>query len=112
MESGGSSSNSCFMAFGENSNGYCPIIMSDPDAGNTLFLPIPCTNHRGAGVSSMMFEDHTKNIITSTGCYFMDDAKARIMAHPHNHRLLSAYANCQKIGAPAEVVAKIEEACA
>ncbi|KAG6386879.1 hypothetical protein SASPL_152056 [Salvia splendens] len=96
---GGSSSNSCFMAFGDNNiNGYCPIIMPDSSAGNPPFLPLPSTND-----------------ITSTGYYFMDssnDTKAKIMAHPHYHRLLSAYANCQKIGAPAEVVAKLEEACA
>ncbi|KAL1567780.1 Homeobox protein knotted-1-like let6, variant 2 [Salvia divinorum] len=127
MESGGgggSSSNSCFMAFGENNiNGYCPIIMSDPGAGNAPFLPLPPTNHHGLsrGCSSMMVEDHHgKNDITSTGYYFMESsndggscsAKAKIMAHPHYHRLLSAYANCQKIGAPPEVVAKLEEACA
>ncbi|KZV51225.1 hypothetical protein F511_05882 [Dorcoceras hygrometricum] len=34
------------------------------------------------------------------------------MAHPYYHRLLAAYANCQKIGAPPEVVAVLEEACA
>ncbi|KAF7811208.1 homeobox protein SBH1-like [Senna tora] len=28
--------------------------------------------------------------------------KAKIMAHPHYHRLLAAYVNCQKVGAPAE----------
>nr|BAF93478.1 class-I knotted1-like homeobox protein IBKN1 [Ipomoea batatas]GME13939.1 homeobox protein knotted-1-like LET6 [Ipomoea batatas] len=38
--------------------------------------------------------------------------KAKIMAHPHYHRLLAAYLNCQKIGAPPEVVARLEEACA
>ncbi|EPS69386.1 hypothetical protein M569_05377, partial [Genlisea aurea] len=38
--------------------------------------------------------------------------KARIMAHPHYHRLLAAYINCQKIGAPAEVVARLEQAAA
>ncbi|XP_042041045.1 homeobox protein knotted-1-like LET6 [Salvia splendens] len=108
---GGSSSNSCFMAFGDsNINGYCPIIMPDPGAGNPPFLPLPSANH------PMMVEDHHhgKNDITSTGYYFMESSndKAKIMAHPHYHRLLSAYANCQKIGAPAEVVAKLEEACA
>ncbi|KAJ6737870.1 HOMEOBOX PROTEIN TRANSCRIPTION FACTORS [Salix koriyanagi] len=38
--------------------------------------------------------------------------KAKIMAHPHYHRLLAAYASCQKVGAPPEVVARLEEACA
>ncbi|XP_010430288.1 PREDICTED: homeobox protein SHOOT MERISTEMLESS-like isoform X2 [Camelina sativa] len=37
--------------------------------------------------------------------------KAKIMAHPHYHRLLAAYVNCQKVGAPPEVVARLEEAC-
>ncbi|KAL0407234.1 UNVERIFIED_CONTAM: Homeobox protein S [Sesamum latifolium] len=72
----------------------------------------------------MMLEQHHNhnNNNTSTGYYFMESsndaagscssAKAKIMAHPHYHRLLAAYANCQKIGAPPEVVAKLEEACA
>ncbi|PQQ12165.1 hypothetical protein Pyn_00182 [Prunus yedoensis var. nudiflora] len=38
--------------------------------------------------------------------------KAKIMAHPHYHRLLASYINCQKVGAPPEVVARLEEACA
>ncbi|VVA93707.1 unnamed protein product [Arabis nemorensis] len=36
--------------------------------------------------------------------------KAKIMAHPHYHRLLAAYVNCQKVGAPPEVAARLEEA--
>ncbi|RAL39506.1 hypothetical protein DM860_003039 [Cuscuta australis] len=38
--------------------------------------------------------------------------KAKIMAHPYYHRLLASYFNCQKIGAPPEVVGRLEEACA
>ncbi|KAF2304898.1 hypothetical protein GH714_000351 [Hevea brasiliensis] len=38
--------------------------------------------------------------------------KAKIMAHPHYPRLLVAYINCQKVGAPPEVVTGLEEACA
>ncbi|KAL0321106.1 UNVERIFIED_CONTAM: Homeobox protein SHOOT MERISTEMLESS [Sesamum radiatum] len=150
----GSSSNSCLMAFGENNNnnGFCPIIMMppmasshpNPDAANTLFLPLPLptTTHQNLnrdsadGGSSMMLEHHNhNNNNTSTGYYFMESsndaagscssAKAKIMAHPHYHRLLAAYANCQKIiiflelmwtfetdRSPTEVVAKLEEACA
>ncbi|KAK4764557.1 hypothetical protein SAY86_025647 [Trapa natans] len=61
---------------------------------------------------------------TTPGVYFMEidgcsgfsttslsPAKAKIMAHPHYHRLLTAYINCQKVGAPPEVVAKLEDAC-
>uniref|UniRef100_A0A7N0UF92 Uncharacterized protein n=1 Tax=Kalanchoe fedtschenkoi TaxID=63787 RepID=A0A7N0UF92_KALFE len=38
--------------------------------------------------------------------------KAKIMSHPHYHRLVAAYVNCQKVGAPPEVVEKLEQACA
>uniref|UniRef100_A0A7N0RER8 Uncharacterized protein n=1 Tax=Kalanchoe fedtschenkoi TaxID=63787 RepID=A0A7N0RER8_KALFE len=38
--------------------------------------------------------------------------KAKIMSHPHYHRLVAAYVNCQKVGAPPEVVEKLERACA
>ncbi|XP_010555877.1 PREDICTED: homeobox protein SHOOT MERISTEMLESS-like, partial [Tarenaya hassleriana] len=38
--------------------------------------------------------------------------KAKIMAHPHYHRLLAAYVNCQKVGAPPAAAARLEEACA
>ncbi|KAI4298748.1 hypothetical protein L6164_032267 [Bauhinia variegata] len=97
---------------------------------NSLFLPMPCTNdrdssHNNTGSSSLML-DSNHNPNTGLGCYFMESdhnnndgsssssssVKARIMAHPQYHRLLAAYVNCQKIGAPPEVVAKIEEACA
>lgn len=36
--------------------------------------------------------------------------KAKIMSHPHYNRLFAAYISCQKIGAPPEVVARLEEA--
>ncbi|KAL8099847.1 hypothetical protein AgCh_032196 [Apium graveolens] len=36
--------------------------------------------------------------------------KAKIMSHPYYHRLFAAYISCQKIGAPPEVVARLEEA--
>ncbi|KAL1560052.1 homeobox protein SBH1-like [Salvia divinorum] len=38
--------------------------------------------------------------------------REKIMSHPYFHRLLAAYVNCQKIGAPVEMAAKLEEACA
>ncbi|XP_074270155.1 homeobox protein knotted-1-like LET6 isoform X1 [Silene latifolia] len=39
-----------------------------------------------------------------------NNIKAQIMAHPHYPRLISAFVNCQKVGAPPEVVARLEEA--
>ncbi|CAA2960004.1 homeobox SBH1-like [Olea europaea subsp. europaea] len=132
MESGGGSS---MISFGENSNGMFPSMMMPPltshpyphaVSSNTLFLPLPLPSsrdlnrHNGGGGSSMMIEENYNS--TSTGFYLMESntnddgescvVKAKIMAHPHYHRLLAAYVNCQKIGAPPEVVAKLEEACA
>ncbi|CAH9105746.1 unnamed protein product [Cuscuta epithymum] len=42
----------------------------------------------------------------------LSSVKAKIMGHPYYHRLLAAYLSCQKIGAPPEVVGRLEEACA
>ncbi|XP_022724727.1 homeobox protein SBH1-like isoform X2 [Durio zibethinus] len=132
---GGSNSTSCMMAFGHNSNGLCPMTMvplttSHPhhhpnSDSNSLFLPLPPTNnqdqnHNSSSGSSMILDDHNNtNTNNNTGCYFMESndgssssVKAKIMAHPHYHRLLAAYVNCQKVGAPPEVVARLEEACA
>ncbi|XP_051135324.1 homeobox protein knotted-1-like LET6 isoform X2 [Andrographis paniculata] len=125
-----------------NNNGFCPVMMMPPhmasssqpnsDAGNALFPPPPPNHHHElnpGGGGSMMLEEHQNqsNNHTSTGYYFMhqnndaataaaaaggSSAKAKIMAHPHYNRLLAAYVNCQKIGAPPEVVAKLEEVCA
>ncbi|KAL9267704.1 Homeobox protein SBH1-like protein [Drosera capensis] len=56
----------------------------------------------------------THNLLISAadgGSFASDAIKAKIMAHPLYPRLLAAYVNCQKVGAPAEVVARMEEAC-
>lgn len=126
MEGGGggvSGNTSCLMGgtFGENSNTsngglLCPIMM------------FPNPNHNNHHNNNTLFDIPPLTTTPSTGCYFMDtnnnnngiisisssssstSVKAKIMAHPHYHRLLAAYVNCQKIGAPPEVVARLEEA--
>ena len=98
---------------------------SNPNAAdaNTLFLPLPPNhnhdlNRNSSRGSSLILENHNHNQHTTTtstnnhhgsdpGCYFMEahgnndgstsSVKAKIMAHPHYHRLLAAYANCQKV---------------
>ncbi|CAN4083730.1 unnamed protein product [Withania somnifera] len=67
---------------------------------NILFLPF-MDNHN---------EDHGNNSSSSSST--TTSIKSKIMAHPHYPRLLVAYLNCQKIGAPPEVVARLEELCA
>ncbi|PRQ28350.1 putative transcription factor Homobox-WOX family [Rosa chinensis] len=99
-----------------------------------LLLPPNQNNHQqdqtrnsSGGSSSFALDNHSNNPAAAAGCYFMDHnnnsghgssssssssyIKSKIMAHPHYHRLLAAYINCQKVGAPPEVVGRLEEAC-
>ncbi|KAK5791982.1 homeobox protein SBH1-like [Gossypium arboreum] len=130
---GGSNSTSCMLAFGHNNNtcnGPCHVSMMPSmsshhhhmDSNNPLFLPLPPTNNQDPNHNST--SGSPSMILNNTGCYFMENnnndddgsssssMKAKIMSHPHYHRLLAAYVNCQKVGAPPEVVARLEEACA
>ncbi|KAA3489030.1 homeobox protein SBH1-like isoform X1 [Gossypium australe] len=137
---GVSNSTSCMMAFGHNSNGLCPMTVMPLTAFhphdqhqyhhhhnsdfNSLFLPLAPTNnqdqnHNSSSGSSMIIDDQSNTTNNNTGCYFMESndggsssVKAKIMAHPHYHRLVAAYVNCQKVGAPPEVVARLEQVCA
>ncbi|KAL2341328.1 hypothetical protein Fmac_009268 [Flemingia macrophylla] len=94
---------------------------------NCLFIP-NCSNSE-THPSIILDNNHNKTTDDNNaglGYYFMESdhhrnnnngssssgVKAKIMAHPHYHRLLAAYVNCQKVGAPPEVVARLEEACA
>ncbi|MBA0864189.1 hypothetical protein Goshw_000381 [Gossypium schwendimanii] len=136
---GVSNSTSCMMTFGHNSNGLCPMTVMPLTAFhphdqhqyhhhhnsdfNSLFLPLAPTtnqdqNHNSSSGSSMIIDDQS-NTTNNTGCYFMESndgssssVKAKIMAHPLYHRLVAAYVNCRKVGAPPEVVARLEQVCA
>lgn len=41
----------------------------------------------------------------------MEAVKAKILGHPRYPCVLEAYVNCQKVGAPPEIVARLDEAC-
>ncbi|XP_057729761.1 homeobox protein SBH1 [Arachis stenosperma] len=120
-----------------NNSGIYPIIMMPllTTTHNQVINPLPNLNYsnpNNADTNSSfplpMLTTHQEPIRNNTGiCYFMDihnnhhgsssssssssALKAKIMSHPHYHRLLAAYVNCQKVGAPPEVVARLEEAC-
>lgn len=130
MEDGGGSSggsSTCMMGFGGNSSmngsgggGALMMMMMPPPPSttNTIFSSLPPETNQNPNPSNP-----NPNHNNSTGSYFMDhnggssssstsSLKAKIVSHPHYHRLLAAYVSCQKIGAPPEVVAKLEEAYA
>ncbi|KAL4585371.1 hypothetical protein LXL04_009990 [Taraxacum kok-saghyz] len=138
MDGDGSVGTSCLMGFGDNNNinqsgsgsnnnnsigSLCapppPVIY-----GNSVIFPTQDHHHHhhhhhqsNCGSSAMILEGNNSNIndggslgfISSSSC--SSSVKAKIMSHPHYPRLLSAYLNCQKIGAPPEVVERLEESC-
>ncbi|KAA8526538.1 hypothetical protein F0562_008259 [Nyssa sinensis] len=132
MEAGGPSSTCSLMGFGDNSSGFSSISMAmmmphmptSNGETKTQFLSLPLHNsyqnsnsQRGSDLVPQVRNNH------DSGCYFMENnnnhdstskcpIRAKIMAHPHYPRLLAAYVNCQKVGAPPEVVARLEAACA
>ncbi|XP_042519483.1 homeobox protein SBH1 [Macadamia integrifolia] len=134
MEGGCGSSNSCLMSFGDNSgNGLSSMmmmpLMTSPTNAETsnLFLPLPPTTtttnrnhhhhqhqhqHQGSSSGTYFMEQDNNNNNNESGSSSGSSIRAKIMSHPHYPRLLAAYVNCQKVGAPPEVVAKLEEACA
>ncbi|KAK1422573.1 hypothetical protein QVD17_17856 [Tagetes erecta] len=127
MECGGEGdgTSSCLMSFGDtnnininNTNNYSNNSTSSNSNNNIPSLSLPpaaaYTNN-----NLVFSNDHMSNINISGSAHdmmqgnnsIMNDGcvKAKIMSHPHYPRLLSAYLNCQKIGAPSEVVERLEE---
>ncbi|XP_031490939.1 homeobox protein knotted-1-like LET6 [Nymphaea colorata] len=90
-----------------------PPLLSSPSNG---FLLPPSSSSSSASSPHFLLLPPPAPSHDDQNCYAMDDStgslKAKIMAHPHYPRLLTAYANCHKVGAPPEVIAQLEEACA
>ncbi|KAH7576701.1 hypothetical protein JRO89_XS01G0133300 [Xanthoceras sorbifolium] len=99
---GGSSSN----------NRVCPdddSMMGFGDMNSKFFLPLLNYNCDGQIKAPVFVQQDSGNRSNNNICNSM---RAKIMAHPQFPRLLAAYVNCQKVGAPPEVVARLEEAYA
>ncbi|KAG1359012.1 homeobox protein knotted-1-like LET6 [Cocos nucifera] len=104
--SAGGEDGSCLMGgFGEGSGGLSPLMIMPLMASRSILPPTPHMSNNAlfhpTPLSNAGGEDYDNSVI-----------KAKIMAHPQYPRLLSAYVNCQKVGAPPLVVARLEEACA
>ncbi|XP_015063741.1 homeobox protein knotted-1-like LET6 isoform X2 [Solanum pennellii] len=125
---GGSSGNtntSCLMMMGYgdhennngNGNGNGNVTICAPPMMMMMPPPPSLTNNNNAETSNnnilfLPFLDNNNNNNPQEDNNSSSSIKSKIMAHPHYHRLLTAYLNCQKIGAPPEVVARLEEICA
>ncbi|KAK7276530.1 hypothetical protein RIF29_17671 [Crotalaria pallida] len=89
--------------------------MMDIETNSRKFLSLPLTNNNNnnsgfQGHNYTTQQDHTTTTTNNnSSCCTVRD---KIMAHPLFPRLLSSYLNCLKVGAPPEVVARLEEICA
>ncbi|KAJ4849000.1 Homeobox protein knotted-1-like let6 [Turnera subulata] len=138
MEGEPSNGTCSMMSFGDNSGELSSMAMMNPSAGSSRkpflphHLPLANTSHHdqitdSQRVSAMMLNElnglkagsHFMGRNTTSGQPDNNNSssssshsmRAKIMAHPYFPRLLTAYANCQKVGAPPEVVARLEHAC-
>ncbi|TMW86319.1 hypothetical protein EJD97_021583 [Solanum chilense] len=124
---GGSSGNtntSCLMMMGygdhenNNNNNSGNVTICAPPMMMMMPPPPSLTNNNNAETSNnnILFlpfmDNNNNNNPQEDNNSSSSSIKSKIMAHPHYHRLLTAYLNCQKIGAPPEVVARLEEICA
>ncbi|KAK6797750.1 hypothetical protein RDI58_005452 [Solanum bulbocastanum] len=127
---GGSSGNtntSCLMMMGyglhennnNNNNGNGNATLCAPQMMMMMPPPPPSlTNNNNAETSHtnnihfLPFMDTNNNNPQEDNNSSSSSIKSKIMTHPHYPRLLAAYLSCQKIGAPPEVVARLEEICA
>ncbi|XP_009613678.1 homeobox protein knotted-1-like LET6 isoform X2 [Nicotiana tabacum] len=125
MEGGGSSGNtSCLMGYnGDDNNNNSGNAALCPPPMMMMMMPPPINNNNAESSNNiggnnnnnilfLPFMDNNNNNPHEDANCSSTSIKSKIMAHPHYPRLLSAYVNCQKIGAPPEVVARLEEVCA
>ncbi|CAL8139333.1 unnamed protein product [Prunus armeniaca] len=107
MERGGTNCNNnsgvtysgLMMGFGNNT--------SRTGSSKAQFLSLPLM--LGCGHPNLQSDHQTTDQEMMVSC--SDRMKAKIMAHPLFPRLLASYVSCQKVGAPPEVVARLEQAC-
>ncbi|CAM8994959.1 unnamed protein product [Rhodiola kirilowii] len=113
-----------------NNNGGMMVMMPPPPpstmntSSNNSFSPSNPNQSRPFFFPPTSATQNNNNPNQSRDSYSMDTdvggsnsnsnaaLKAKIMSHPHYHRLVAAYVNCQKVGAPPEVVQQLEQACA
>ncbi|KAI5071017.1 hypothetical protein GOP47_0013268 [Adiantum capillus-veneris] len=79
-----------------------PSLLVSPGANSTTQQ-----SRAAAGTVSMDMENTHSHSHSSAD--YTDPVKAKIVSHPAYPRLVMAYVNCHKVGAPAEVVTSLEE---
>ncbi|KAF3447491.1 hypothetical protein FNV43_RR12677 [Rhamnella rubrinervis] len=107
LQSGG---DDCFQS------GAHPIVKTEASTSQHVqkfhHYPLMSSSSRGGHHQSTVQQQqqrhgHQENESSSNE---VEAIKAKIIAHPHYSNLLEAYMDCQKVGAPAEVVARLSAA--
>ncbi|XP_020592706.1 homeobox protein knotted-1-like LET6 [Phalaenopsis equestris] len=86
--------------------------MENWSGGNNPLMIMPLLSSTAAGSTNPLILHHQPPPPPPSDGYDSTLIKAKIISHPQYPRLLSAYVNLHKVGAPPEVVARLEEACA
>ncbi|XP_075483940.1 homeobox protein knotted-1-like 2 [Primulina tabacum] len=73
----------------------------------TSQIHAPRFNYPSMNRGHQTLQDHHGRQESANTCSEVDAIKARIIAHPQYSNLLEAYMDCQKVGAPPEVVARL-----
>ncbi|PKU74797.1 homeobox protein knotted-1-like LET6 [Dendrobium catenatum] len=86
--------------------------MENWSGGNNPLMIMPLLSSTAAGANNPLLLHPQPPPPPPADAYDTTLIKAKIISHPQYPRLLSAYVNLHKVGAPPEVVARLEEACA
>ncbi|XP_019434116.1 PREDICTED: homeobox protein SBH1-like [Lupinus angustifolius] len=100
---------------GNSCSEFSSMDMMNIETNRRKFLSMPLSNNNNSsgtqGHNYNQHQNHTNN--NNNSCSSSSSSvRDKIMAHPLFPRLLSSYINCLKVGAPPEVVARLEEICA
>nr|ASM41504.1 KNOX1ae [Ferocactus pilosus] len=84
---------------------HYPLLTTAAAARGHHQPPTPTAFHQQQDGGGGGGENHGNS--TSTGSHEVEAIKAKIIAHPQYSNLLEAYLDCQKVGAPPEVAARL-----
>ncbi|XP_050381557.1 homeobox protein SBH1-like [Argentina anserina] len=111
MEGGGNNCNSnCYRSHGMMGSGSSPGMLMPPPLLNSYTTAADQTS--SSSNQQHYFVSLPFNPNQNDGQRYEMNMKAKVMGHPLFPRLLASYINCQKVGAPAEVVARLDLAAA
>ncbi|KAE9614934.1 hypothetical protein Lal_00035969 [Lupinus albus] len=99
---------------GNSCSEFSSMDMMNIETNRREFLSMPLSNNNNnnsSGTQGHNYRQHQDHTTNNNNSCSSSSVRDKIMAHPLFTRLLSSYINCLKVGAPPEVVARLEEIC-